>query len=145
MTSEDINRFMRAALLEGRKALPYCLPNPPVGCVIVSNGEIVSTGYTNAPGHDHAEAMAMKNLPSTTGPLTFFVTLEPCSFYGKTPSCALAITNYDVAHVYVGIIDPHPKNQGAGINILRKAGIPVTLGILEEEINRDLSPYLITE
>lgn len=143
MTTPALEYFMREAIAEGKKALPHCLPNPPVGCVIVSQGQIVARGHTNPPGEDHAEAMALRALNGTYQELSLFVTLEPCSFHGRTPSCARLITNYPAQDVYVGIVDPHPKNQGQGIEILRKAGVKVYLGLLREEIQGILSPYLI--
>jgi pyrimidine deaminase RibD-like protein len=145
LTATQINYFMREALREGRKALPDCRPNPPVGCVIVKDGEIVSRGYTNPPGQHHAEAMALANYEGDTEGIVLFVTLEPCSFQGRTPSCAIAITNTKAKAVYVCLIDPHPKNQGRGIELLKAAGIEVFTGILAEEGMRDLSAYLITE
>jgi len=136
--------FMQQAIEEGRKALPHCFPNPPVGCVIVKDNKIIARGHTNPPGEDHAEAMALKLTPNDLSDLELYVTLEPCSFQGKTPSCAKAIVNKKIKKVYVGIIDPHPKNQGAGLRILEEAGIDVELGLLAEEIIKELSPHLIT-
>lgn len=145
MTESEIQYFMREAILEGRKAIPKSGSNPPVGCVIVSDKKIVSRGHTNEPGKPHAEAMALdkiKNLDYKN--LTMFVTLEPCSFKGKTPSCAKAIINTkEIESVYVGIIDPHPKNQGKGIEILTQANIKVEVGVLKEDIYQELSDFLI--
>ena len=143
MRSETVEYFMRQAIREGMKALPKCLPNPPVGCVIVSGGKIISRGHTNEPGNDHAEAMAIKRLPENAKDLILFVTLEPCSYYGRTPSCAKTMLNYPVKKVYVGTLDPHPKNQGAGIKILRDAGIEVEVAVLENEVLESLESYLI--
>ena len=134
--------FMRQAILEGRKALPHCRPNPPVGCVIVKDGEIIARGHTNKPGSDHAEAMALKQIPEHIDGLELFVTLEPCSFFGRTPSCAKNIARRQVKSVHVGMIDPHPKNRGAGIQILEAANIEVVIGVLASEIVAELSPYL---
>ena len=135
--------WMRLALDESYKALPACIPNPPVGCVIVRDGALVSSGFTNAPGQPHAEAMALRNLPVSAHGLSVYVTLEPCSFAGRTPSCAAALIAAGVAGVYVGIVDPDPRNQGRGIDMLRDAGIPVTVGILGEDVENFLGPYLI--
>jgi hypothetical protein len=79
--------FMHLALLEGRKALPGCIPNPPVGYVLVRQGRVVATVYTSPPGEKHAEAMALSQLSGALTDVTAFVTLEPCSFHGRTPSC----------------------------------------------------------
>ncbi|MFN3766898.1 MAG: deaminase [Ectopseudomonas guguanensis] len=80
-------RLMSLALAQGRLALPACLPNPPVGCVIAHNGTIVAGGYTQAPGGHHAEAMALSQLEPERklDELTVYVTLEPCSFAGRPP------------------------------------------------------------
>jgi hypothetical protein len=77
--------FMNLALIEGRKALPGCIPNPPVGCVLVREGKVVASGYTLPPGNLHAEAMALSQLSGPLTDVTAFVTLEPCSFHGRTP------------------------------------------------------------
>src|SRR4051812_40296985 len=91
MDEESQRRFMSLALAEGRKALPDCIPNPPVGCVLVRDGRVVASGYTNRPGQPHAEAMALSQLAGLLSDVTAFVTLEPCSFRGRTPSCALEL------------------------------------------------------
>jgi len=134
---------MRQALVESQKALPACAPNPPVGCVIVSDGRLLSTGYTGPPGHPHAEAMALQSLCVAPNGAAVYVTLEPCSFKGRTPSCAKALAASGVSHIYVGIVDPHPRNQGRGLEILRAAGITVEVGVLEKEVEWMLSAYLI--
>lgn len=145
MTKHIAEHFMRQAILEGRKALPHCRPNPPVGCVIVKDGEIIARGHTNEPGSDHAEAMALKQVPEDVADLELFVTLEPCSFYGRTPSCAKHIAKRQVKSVHIGMIDPHPKNRGAGIQILEKVAIKVIVGVLEAEVSADLGPYLMVD
>jgi pyrimidine deaminase RibD-like protein len=136
--------WMWEAVREGQKALPGCLPNPPVGCVIVLHGREIARGHTSPPGHPHAEATALKLTNQSAG-ASVYVTLEPCSFEGRTPSCAEALIKAGVSRVYVGIIDPHPRNRGRGIELLRAAGISVEVGILGREVERFLSPYLIRE
>lgn len=143
-TLEDEN-WMRQAIVEGRKAWPACAPNPPVGCVVVSEGQVVARGHTQPPGQPHAEAMALQMLMGAAAGATVYVTLEPCSFQGRTPSCAHALVAAGVGRVCVGVIDPHPRNRGRGIDILRAAGIPVELGILGRDIEDELSPYLVAE
>ena len=133
---------MTAALVEGRKALPGCLPNPPVGCVLVREGKIIARGHTNPPGQFHAEAMAMAQVSGSLEDVTAFVTLEPCSFHGRTPSCAQTLVQRTIRDVFVAFIDPHPKNRGHGIQILKNADIPVQIGLLEEEAEKDLHLYL---
>ena len=146
MTDSEIQYFMNEAILEGRKALPACLPNPPVGCILVSDKEIISRGYTNEPGKPHAEAMALGKIEHLNErDLTLFVTLEPCSFQGKTPSCAKTIIEKNINNVFVGILDPHPKNQGKGIQMLKDANIKVDVGVLQDQIYHELNHYLIRQ
>jgi len=139
MNADD---FMHEALAEGRKALPACLPNPPVGCVLVRDGRIVARGHTQPPGQDHAEAMALRELAGDLTDVIAYVTLEPCSFRGRTPSCAIALVDRGIRHVVVAIIDPDSRNRGAGIEILRRCGARVELGVSANEATADLSPYL---
>lgn len=133
---------MRAALMEGRKALPECRPNPPVGCVLVRDGAIVARGHTQPPYQPHAEPMALGQLEGPLGDVVAFVTLEPCAFHGRTPSCAKEIVRRGVQRVFVAMVDPHPKNRGTGIAMLREAGVEVTVGLLEAEAHADLDAYV---
>ncbi|MGC4086278.1 MAG: bifunctional diaminohydroxyphosphoribosylaminopyrimidine deaminase/5-amino-6-(5-phosphoribosylamino)uracil reductase RibD [Vicinamibacterales bacterium] len=139
-------RFMAEALAESRHALPACLPNPPVGCVIVKGDTIVARGFTRAPGEPHAEAAALRALDprEPVDTLTMFVTLEPCAFVGRTPSCARAVEMSGIRQVYVGTLDPDPRNNGAGIEIMRAAGIAVHVGVSEAEVLAFIAPYLLT-
>lgn len=139
----EAERFMRAAIEEGKRALPECLPNPPVGCVLVRGGEIVARGFTQPPFEYHAEPMALSQLEGDLEDVTAFVTLEPCSFHQKTPSCAKQMIARRVGAVYVALIDPHPRNRGAGLQMLRDAGMRVTEHFLEEEARPNLEPYLL--
>ncbi|MES2207671.1 MAG: bifunctional diaminohydroxyphosphoribosylaminopyrimidine deaminase/5-amino-6-(5-phosphoribosylamino)uracil reductase RibD [Pseudomonadota bacterium] len=138
----NADSFMKMALREGRKALPACLPNPPVGCVLVKNGEIIATGYTQPPGEYHAEAMALSTISDDLSDVTAYVTLEPCSFHGRTPSCAKALVARGIKRVVVAMLDPDLRNAGKGIEILREAGIEVELGVLEQEAFSDLKSHL---
>lgn len=137
-------QFMRLALDESRRALPGCRPNPPVGCVLVRDGAVVASGYTQAPGRDHAEAMALRSYDRSLDDVAVFATLEPCSFVGRTPSCARTLVARGARRVYVALVDPHPKNRGAGIEILRAAGVEVEAGVLQDEVKIFLEPYLIS-
>lgn len=138
--------FMRLALDEGRKALPACLPNPPVGCVLVRDGAVLASGFTQPPGQHHAEAMAMSQVPcdrpGDLAGVVAYVTLEPCSFHGRTPSCAKALVARGVRRVVVAMLDPDPRNAGAGIEILRAAGVEVSVGVLQQSAVEDMGPYL---
>lgn len=142
MDPSEIHKFMRLAINEGRKAIPVCADNPPVGCVLVRDGVAVAKGHTNSPGKPHAEAMAIRQLGDVDDHVVAFVTLEPCSFHGRTPSCAQALINAGIKTVYVGIVDPDPRNNGQGIAKLKAAGIDVHVGVLEKEITAELASYL---
>jgi pyrimidine deaminase RibD-like protein len=146
LTDAELQWFMREALVESRNALPDCRPNPPVGCVIVEGNRVVARGFTGPPGTAHAEAAALKALGRVVRPqeLALFVTLEPCAFVGRTPSCARAIVDSGIRTAIVGTIDPDPRNNGGGLEILSRAGIDVRLGVLESEVLGFLAPYLMS-
>jgi pyrimidine deaminase RibD-like protein len=114
--------------------------------VIVRGAEVVARGYTGTPGTPHAEAAALLALgPDVDAEgLTMFVTLEPCAFVGRTPSCARALVMSGIRTVFVGTIDPDPRNNGAGIEIMRAAGIDVHVGVLESMVLAFLAPYLLS-
>ncbi|MEL6590139.1 MAG: bifunctional diaminohydroxyphosphoribosylaminopyrimidine deaminase/5-amino-6-(5-phosphoribosylamino)uracil reductase RibD [Bacteroidota bacterium] len=135
-------RYMKMALQEGQKALPKCLPNPPVGCIIVREGKIIAQAYTQAPGHPHAEAAAMAQVEGSLEDCEVYVTLEPCSFQGRTPSCARTLVSRNAKKVIIAMIDPDPRNLGRGIQIMEEAGIEVILGVEQEAVSAFLSPYL---
>ena len=110
-------------------------PNPMVGCVLVKNGKIIGEGYHQKFGEAHAEVNAVASVanPSDIEGATAYVSLEPCAHFGKTPPCSNLLIDYKVAHVIVATKDPNPKVAGKGIERLQKAGIQVTVGILEPE------------
>ena len=125
---------MRIALREAEKGLGRCSPNPAVGAVLVRGGQLISTGYHRKAGRPHAEIEALSKAPaSTICGCTLYVTLEPCSTFGRTPPCTDAIIATRVGRVVVGSIDRNPVHAGKGIERLRSAGIRVTTGILEDQ------------
>ncbi len=136
---------MEEALAQSASALPACRPNPPVGCVIVRGDAVVARGFTLAPGRHHAEVAALAELPGGWRPeeLSMFVTLEPCSFQGRTPSCALAIVRSGIPRVFVGTVDTDPRNQGRGLQLMRDAGLSVEVGVAEARILSFIAPHLI--
>lgn len=142
MTEDKAEFYMQEAILEGRKAVEKCGPNPPVGCVIVGTDRVLARGHTNEPGKPHAEAMALAQLKGNEKDLKAFVTLEPCSFQGRTPSCARALIASGIREVYIGIIDPHPRNNGTGIAMLEDAGVKVRVGVLADRISSELDEFL---
>jgi pyrimidine deaminase RibD-like protein len=141
-SDELLRFFMREAIAEGTKALPACRPNPPVGCVLVRSDDIVARGFTQPPYQPHAEPMALRQLSGDLHDVTAFVTLEPCAFHQRTPSCAKEMIARRIGRVYIALTDPHPKNQGRGLEMLRAAGIQVVTDFLADEVRPSLAPYL---
>jgi diaminohydroxyphosphoribosylaminopyrimidine deaminase/5-amino-6-(5-phosphoribosylamino)uracil reductase len=131
--------FMAQALREAEKGFYTSQPNPRVGCVLVHNGSAIASGYHLTDGKGHAEANALAKLGAVKAPLTAYVTLEPCSFQGRTPSCAHALVAAGVTRVVYAMTDPHPENRGKGLDVLRAAGIKVD-GPLMESSARALNP-----
>ena len=142
MTDEPHAKFMREALAEGRKALPDCRPNPPVGCVLVRGDQVVARGFTQPPYQPHAEPMALAQVSGDLSDIVAYVTLEPCSFHNRTPSCARTLIEAGIRTVVVGMPDPHPRNRGAGVRMMREAGVTVIEGVLADEAQRDMGPYV---
>lgn len=136
----DDERYMRIALRLGTKGLGRTSPNPPVGAVIVENGEIIGKGWHKKAGMPHAEVEAIADAHkkgfSNFRNATIYVTLEPCSHYGKTPPCADLIVSEKFARVIIGTLDPNPLVNGNGVKILKDGGIDVATGIIEREAKR---------
>ena len=134
--------YMRRALELAKKARFNCPPNPAVGCVIVKDRRIIGEGFTQKTGEAHAEVMALRDAASrgeSVAGATVYVTLEPCSHYGRTPPCALALKNAKVARVVAALKDPNPLVAGKGLKMLEEAGVKVECGLEAEEaeeINR---------
>ncbi|MBW0000626.1 MAG: bifunctional diaminohydroxyphosphoribosylaminopyrimidine deaminase/5-amino-6-(5-phosphoribosylamino)uracil reductase RibD [Verrucomicrobia bacterium] len=140
-TDEETDaRYMRLALRQARKGLGTTSPNPAVGAVIVRDGQVLAAGFHERAGGPHAEVAALAALqdPGSATGATLYVTLEPCSTFGRTPPCTAAILAAGIGRVVVGCIDPNPRHRGNGINFLQAHGIPVATGILEKEC-RDLN------
>lgn len=137
MSSEEETdaRYMRLALREARKGLGTTSPNPAVGAVIVRGGQVLATGFHERAGGPHAEAAALAALrePGSAADATLYVTLEPCSTFGRTPPCTAAILAAGIRRVVIGCIDPNPRHRGSGINFLQTHGVAVTTGVLEKE------------
>jgi len=126
-------KFMVLALTEARKGLGKTSPNPPVGAVLLRKGRVLSKAYHPKAGAPHAEKLALKKVSQTKG-TTLYVTLEPCChFPKKTPPCVPEIIAGGVRRVVVGCLDPNPKVAGRGVRALRRAGIEVITGVLQEE------------
>ena len=131
--SED-EKWIRAALEEGRRGIGFTAPNPPVGAVIVKNGIAIARGWHHKVGSPHAEKDALSKLKEEEAQgATVYVTLEPCSTHGRTGACTEALISAGVSKVVYGACDPNPSHSGGADKILESAGIKVVTGILEEE------------
>ncbi|ORU91781.1 MAG: riboflavin biosynthesis protein RibD [Cycloclasticus sp. symbiont of Poecilosclerida sp. N] len=129
----DDRRFMAQAVALAKKGQYSVKPNPCVGCVIVQRNQIIAEGWHEKAGEPHAEVRALKQAGKAAKKSTVYVTLEPCSHYGKTPPCADALIEADVSRVIIVMQDPNPLVAGQGVEKLRAAGIDVSVGLLEEE------------
>lgn len=130
-------RFMLLALALGRRGLGRTWPNPAVGAVIVKDGVIVGRGWTQAGGRPHAEVEALRRAGEAARGATLYVTLEPCSHFGRSPPCADAVVAAGLARVVSAIEDPNPEVGGKGHAKLRAAGIAVEVGLCAAEAARD--------
>ncbi len=124
---------MRRALRLAKLGRYSASPNPCVGCVIVRDGEIIGEGYHHKAGEPHAEIMAMREAKGDIAGATCYVTLEPCSHYGRTPPCAKALIEHNVARVVAAMVDPNPRVSGRGMAMLRAAGIIAEVGLEQEK------------
>jgi diaminohydroxyphosphoribosylaminopyrimidine deaminase/5-amino-6-(5-phosphoribosylamino)uracil reductase len=134
--SEHEQRHMARALCLAEKAKGMTFPNPAVGAVVVRDGTVVGTGATDVCGGPHAEVTALRRAGRRAGGATLFVTLEPCSHYGRTPPCTEAITRAGVAEVIAATRDPNPLVSGKGLAFLRRNGIAVRSGLLRNKARR---------
>ncbi len=127
--------FMKRAIQLAKNGLGVTAPNPMVGAVLVKDNIIIGEGYTSPYGGPHAEVNAINSVSdkSLLSKSTLYVTLEPCSHYGKTPPCADLIIKHKIPNVVIGTMDPHGKVKGNGISRLKKSGCNVTVGLLEED------------
>ena len=135
-------RFMALALALGRRGLGRTWPNPAVGAVIVKDGIIIGRGWTQPGGRPHAEIEALRRAGEAARGATLYVTLEPCSHYGKSPPCADAIIAAGLSRVVSALEDPNPEVAGAGHARLRAAGIAVDIGIGAEEARHDHAGHI---
>ncbi|QDM16977.1 bifunctional diaminohydroxyphosphoribosylaminopyrimidine deaminase/5-amino-6-(5-phosphoribosylamino)uracil reductase RibD [Tardiphaga sp. vice352] len=130
-------RFMQLALTLGRRGQGRTWPNPAVGAVIVKDGVILGRGWTKPGGRPHGEPVALAQAGDAARGATLYVTLEPCSHFGKSPPCADAIIAAGIARVVSAIEDPNPEVAGQGHARLRAAGIRVDTGLCAEDAARD--------
>jgi diaminohydroxyphosphoribosylaminopyrimidine deaminase/5-amino-6-(5-phosphoribosylamino)uracil reductase len=133
---------MALALLLGRRGLGRTWPNPAVGAVIVKDNEIVGRGWTQPGGRPHAEIEALRRASCAARGATLYVTLEPCSHYGKTPPCADAVIAAGISRVVSALEDPNPEVAGAGHARLRAAGIAVDVGVGAAQARTDHAGHI---
>jgi len=141
-------QYMKQALELAKKGTGYVNPNPLVGAVIVKNEKVIGEGYHEKYGGPHAEINAFASLKESSTDATMYVTLEPCSHYGKTPPCVDAVINAGIARVVIASLDPNPLVAGRSILKMQEAGIEVKVGILKEEadeLNAVFFHYITTK
>lgn len=139
-------KWMALAIELAKKGLGKTSPNPLVGAVIVKNGKLLARGFHAQAGKDHAEIVALKKLSrEKLKGSTLFVTMEPCCFHGKTPPCVTQIIKSGIRKVVVGCRDTNPRVNGWGIRLLKRAGIQVAEGVLQEaceSLNRPFRKWI---
>ncbi len=125
--------YMRRALRVARRAIGTSSPNPPVGAVVVKDGQIVGEGFTLPPGEGHAEAVALEQAGEKAKGAVLYCTLEPCAHYGRVPPCSEAIIRAGIAEVRMAMLDPNPLVNGKGKAEMEAAGVTCVVGEREEE------------
>ncbi|TXE11968.1 bifunctional diaminohydroxyphosphoribosylaminopyrimidine deaminase/5-amino-6-(5-phosphoribosylamino)uracil reductase RibD [Seonamhaeicola algicola] len=139
-----VNEFyIKRTIQIAKNGLGNTRPNPMVGAVIVYNNTIIGEGFTSAYGGNHAEVNAINAVKNKAllKHATIYVTLEPCSHYGKTPPCSDLIIKHNIPNVVIGCIDDNEQVAGKGVKKLKKAGINVTVGVLEKECKQHLKRF----
>jgi diaminohydroxyphosphoribosylaminopyrimidine deaminase/5-amino-6-(5-phosphoribosylamino)uracil reductase len=131
-TDEDVS-WMRAALDLAEQGVGLASPNPTVGCVVVKHGRCVGRGFHAYDRRDHAEVVALREAGADARGATAYVTLEPCSHYGRTPPCARALLDAGVARVVVATLDANPAVHGEGVALLAAADVALRVGVCEAE------------
>ncbi len=133
------SEFIAAAIRLAQRARGLTSPNPTVGAVLVKQGQVIGRGWHHSAGEPHAEIEALRDAQKKGHSLkgaTLYVTLEPCSTYGRTPPCTQSIVAAGIKSVIIGATDPNPAHRGEGFSILKRAGIAVRFGIRAEECSR---------
>ncbi len=134
-------KWMRLALALARRGEGLTRPNPPVGAVVVKNGRRIGQGWHKKAGGPHAEVFALRQAGAAARGATLYVTLEPCSTFGRTPPCTDAVLRAGIARVVVAMADPNPKHAGRGLRRLRKAGVRIDAGACGAEAAALLAPF----
>ena len=139
--SAQDRRYLRLACGLARRAAGRTSPNPMVGAVLVRRGQVVGAGYHRVAGSDHAEMVALKQAGAKAKDATLYITLEPCSHYGRTPPCVDALIRAGIKEVVAGMRDPNPRVAGRGFQKLQGAGIVVRVGLLEAQCRTMLEAF----
>lgn len=134
--------FMKLAMKLAGKAKGMTSPNPMVGALVVKNGRIASWGYHKQAGLPHAEVVALEKAGKRAKGAILYVTLEPCTHFGRTPPCVNRIIKSGVKEVIIGTVDPNPLNNGKGIKILKKNKIKVKAGFLEAQLKKQNEVFI---
>lgn len=135
------SRWMRRALTLARRGEGVTRPNPPVGAVIVRDGRKLGEGWHHGAGLAHAEVEAVNSCGGSLQGATLYVTLEPCSTQGRTPPCTDLILRSGIARVVAGCVDPHTRHAGKGFDLLRNAGVEVTVGCCGDACGELIAPF----
>jgi diaminohydroxyphosphoribosylaminopyrimidine deaminase / 5-amino-6-(5-phosphoribosylamino)uracil reductase len=141
MFDDRDRKYMKRALALAEKRIGLASPNPSVGCLIVLGDEVVGSGWHEYDQLDHAEIRALSQAAGRSQNATAYVTLEPCSHYGRTPPCADKLVQAGIARVVVARVDPNPLVSGRGIERLRSAGIQVDIGLMAEQAGKIIEPF----
>jgi len=134
-------KWMRQALALARRGEGLTRPNPPVGAIVVKHGQKIGRGWHKQAGGPHAEIFALRQAGAAARGATLYVTLEPCSTFGRTPPCTTAIVRAGVARVVVGTLDPNPQNGRKGVRALRHAGVQAESGVCAPEAAELIAPF----
>ena len=141
----EVESHMRRAIELAERGRHRVMPNPLVGCVLVRDGEVLAEGWHDHIGGLHAEQMAIADAESkgvATLGTTAFVTLEPCNHFGRTPPCTESLLWAGVETVVIGALDPNPTVRGDGAEALRRNGVKVVTGVLEEECESQMREFM---
>ena len=134
--------YMSRAISLSKRALGSVSPNPAVGALVVKNNKIVGEGWTQPPGQNHAEIMAIEQAGELSKGASLYTTLEPCNYHGRTPPCVTKIIESQIKKVHISILDPNKNVYGQGLQKLQEEGIQTELGELSQKVTTNLEGYL---
>ncbi|GAG52199.1 unnamed protein product [marine sediment metagenome] len=129
-------KFMMRAIELAGKAKGKTFPNPLVGALVVKKGKVISEGYHEKAGSDHAEIIALKKAKKNARDASLYISLEPCAHHGKTPPCVNSIIKSGIKRVYMAMEDPNPLVNGRGLNLLRRKGIEIKVGLCRKKAEK---------